>query len=58
MPQLWLRVSFLADAAAGDLCINGKDVGPEDLKAWLASHLNTQAGALLLHSTARECTIG
>ena len=38
---------LLADAAAGDLCINGKDVGPEDLKAWLASHLNTQAGALL-----------
>jgi hypothetical protein len=38
---------LLTDAAAGDLCVNGKDVGPQDLKAWLAGHLNTHAAELL-----------
>lgn len=39
---------LLADAAAGDLCVDGKDVSPEDLKAWLAGRLkNTRAAELL-----------
>lgn len=45
---------LLADAAAGDLCVNGKDVGPEDLKAWLAGHLNTQAAELLSELDSAE----
>ncbi len=38
---------LLAEAAAGDLCVAGKDLGPQDLKAWLAGHLNTQTAELL-----------
>ncbi|MGH8515552.1 MAG: hypothetical protein ACREV8_16745, partial [Gammaproteobacteria bacterium] len=45
---------LLADAAAGDLCANGKDVGPEDLKAWLAGHLNDQAAEVLFALDSTE----
>jgi len=38
---------LLADAAAGDLSLNGKIVAPEDLKAWLANNLSTAAAELL-----------
>ncbi len=38
---------LLAEAAAGDLSVNGTDVGPEDLKAWLAGHLSTPTAELL-----------
>lgn len=38
---------LLADAAAGDLSLNGKPVASEDLKAWLANNLNTATAELL-----------
>ena len=38
---------LLADAAAGDLSLNGKAVPPEDLKAWLANNLGAAAAELL-----------
>jgi hypothetical protein len=38
---------LLADAAAGDLSLNGQPVASEDLKAWLANNLNAPAAQLL-----------
>jgi hypothetical protein len=38
---------LLADAAAGDLSLNGNAVAPERLKAWLAGNLNAAAAHLL-----------
>lgn len=38
---------LLADAAAGDLSLNGKALAPEGLKAWLAGNLNTTTAELL-----------
>lgn len=46
---------LLADAAAGDLSLNGKAVAPEDLKAWLAGNLNTTTAELL---DALDDTVG
>jgi hypothetical protein len=38
---------LLAEAAAGDLSLNGRPVAPEDLKTWLAGHLDSATAALL-----------
>ncbi|MBN2370102.1 MAG: ATP-binding protein [Vicinamibacteria bacterium] len=38
---------LLADAAAGDLTVDGKEVPPEDLKTWLAERLPTCVGDLI-----------
>ena len=47
---------LFADAAAGDLSLNGKSVAPEDLKAWLAGNLNAAAADLLRALDAAEGT--
>jgi hypothetical protein len=38
---------LLAEAAAGDLSLDGKPVAPEDLKAWLAGNLSAVAAEVL-----------
>jgi hypothetical protein len=38
---------LLAEAAAGDLSANGEAVAPEDLKTWLAGHLDSATTAVL-----------
>jgi hypothetical protein len=47
---------LFADAAAGDLSLNGKSVAPEDLKAWLAGNLSGAAADLLRALDAAEGT--
>lgn len=39
--------TLLAEAAAGDLDVNGAPVAPESLKRWLAGHLDATTTALL-----------